>query len=551
MEPQLAVRVTVPGLTDEDRRSRLARRLTDGLRALAGSYGLGLTPSVVIDARPEPYLASALMIVTSVGLQVDGREVGQSLDTALRVTSAMPPSPLRRTFLPSAARAGQATGDGPDDVTARAESVAVDVVLGTFRRRPQLMATEAVARAWWDALPVNRFRQSSGRPEQVLGRLLAAGVGADLEGPAMEALALADSAVPGDPEEVALWVLGQVRTEPQLVLHLPAAMAAELLGVPDPPNRLSIEDDRVPALMRQSWSGCVSEIGTRTGLLVPALHLETSEALPGTVSVGIRRRMLEPVPMPGPGECWRATDPAGDGTLAYISARAAGTICSSDGGGGIEPAELLPQIVMAEILAAPELLVDIEQIAYRLAQIEDSYPDLVDRALARLPIPALTVLVRRLAAQGVYPCDLLYVLDGVVSADVVRTDRPGMVALDTRALVAGSEPAWRPFLDPLRRALVDQLPVAGPVEHLPSPLADELAAGIASEELWDLVRQVRSAGTTLVTEDLVRERVAEELSGVDPALPVLSRYEAAIHPALSRATADPSAARESPIREHP
>ena len=59
---------------------------------------------------------------------------------------------------------------------------------------------------------------------------------------------------------------------------------------------------------------------------------------------------------------------------------------------------------------------------------------------------------------------------------------------------------FRSFLDPLRRALVDQLPVAGPVEHLPSPLADELAAGIAEHPAdWHMLQKLWLADLTAPT----------------------------------------------------
>ena len=444
--------------------------------------------------------------------------------------------------------------------------VAVDLVLATFRRQPSLLVTAQTTQKWLSAVDPQDAWPRSWDPCEFLRALLEAGLPARLD-PGDRAT-MAAAAIGSSPEETVQWLVSRALSQPSLVLRLHPGVLADLLGGPvNPDTRLSLDDARIPDGFK-AWAAIAAEISATTGVLVPVPYLAADADLaPSTVQVSVLARALEPVLVPrteldmrvleqlpifsgpirvlGPvdvpePEPKPASSDAGTGTT-QVADRAAGT-----DGSVPDPwlSSLLPGIVMAEVMSGVHLLLDMEQVAYRTSQVEDDAPELITAVLDTLPLARLTLLLRCLVAEGLYPTDLLQVFEVIAEADWLPVRKPGLRALDPRPLVAAdgrNATSWHKTLESLRRRMVGQLRevraarssgVGGYLTKTATQLLEAAwlagAQQSADDELMQLVRHAEASGRpVLVASDLARPLAAQSLAVRESAVRVLSEAEAA------------------------
>jgi hypothetical protein len=195
--------------------------------------------------------------------------------------------------------------------------------------------------------------------------------------------------------------------------------------------------------------------------------------------------------------------------------------------------------VVTEIDGFVHLALDAEQVSYRLSQLDESFPQLVDAAMARISLVDLTHILQQLVAEGFRPLDLVQVLDALVVSDWLPTKQTGRSALDPRPMVPDGGPyglRWQHALAAIRRVL------AGP--HLGTPsqtvtaseevqrLLEHLALGqidvLDANDRQVVDEFVHSAHfATMVCSDLARPALARHRLDTDPTVPALSVAEAA------------------------
>lgn len=551
----------------------LAASLRTGITGLASGLGMPLDAEVVIgqgaDQEAQLGMAAEEPLVVP-RIEVGGHLVIPPPGALLRAAYALPPSPARDAILrrfidadnPAGANQAVAQALSSRDKRERdlaLQLIAVDLVLATFRCQPSLLVTAQTAQEWLVAVDPGNAWPRSWDPCEFLRALLDAGLPARLDPGDRATLTAAASC--SHPEEAVQWLVSRAVSQPSLVLRLHPDVLAELIGGPvNPDARLSLDDERVPEGIR-AWSATAAAISATTAVLVPVLFLQAAADLPpGTVQVSVLARALEPIPVPrtevdmqilelllifscpvrtlGPAD---RPEPAPKLAAADVTHRAAGT------GGSVQLdlrlSSVLPRIVMAEVMSGVHLLLDMEQVAYRTSQVEDDDPELTNLVLHRLPLAHLTLLLRRLVAEGLYPTDLLRIFEVIAEADWLSVDKPGLRALDPRPLVAVSgrnAPDWRKTLESLRRYTIRQLTevsaarssgVGGYLTGATTQVLETAwlagAQQSADDELMRLTWQaLASRCPVLIASDLARPLAAQTLAVRESAVRVLSETEA-------------------------
>ena len=534
--PTLPVHVEIPDVWRsvlEEAGSDLAAALEEGARALATELGCPVDVSATVGTGPGNWPV----------VRVGEHACLPSSGALLRTASAQPPSEVRDRLLRQVFPLWDVRGSerGLVDVGLHGDAqeralvlllLSVDLPLGTLRRRPELFVTEDVARAWrLRADPESRW------PERwdsamLLRAVLAAGLRADLD--EEDAASLTAAAVSGSgAEEAVQWLVSHAHTRVVLVLELAPdvleQLEPELAGL----EAVDAEDERLPQAFRTMWAGTATYLGELTGVLVPALRLAAVPSLPsGTVRVRIGTRALEPVPVPLGGTRLFTSVPEIPGARpTYLSAGLAGQIAASDGD-GTALAHVLPLAVLADCRQAMHLMLHAEQVAYRLSQIDDIDPRLVDHVLDTVALAELTLILRGLVAAGHGITDLPSVLAAVVEAATLPISRPGLVALDPRPLVAatgGGASRWQRLLAGVLRT--EELRMQSEPESIwlrsqlvPPAVQRELeTAWLGSGTVTVAADLHHAAGLALAREphvlalrDLARPLAARELIGYDP-----------------------------------
>lgn len=536
----------------------LAASLRAEVNGLAARLGvpLGAGPEIVIDREASEEAQPAAPAgdpVLAPRVEVDGQPpVIPPANALLRAAYALSPSPVRDAILRRAVEAGSLAGASQAVAQALASQstqerelalalIAVELVAATFRRQPSLLVTDHTAQQWLAAVDPGYARAPSWDPRAFLSGLLDAGLTARLD-PGDRAT-LRAAAGCGSAEEAVQWLISRAVSQPSLVLRLHPGVLAELTGAPvDPGARLSLDDPRIPGGLKD-WPAVAAAISATTAVLVPALYLDAAADLPpGTVQVSLLARRLEPVPVPRTEVDRQVLErlPVFSGPVRVPAPpdRATGSPPESWLSG------LLSRIVTAEVMNGVHLLLDMEQVAYRTSQVEDDDPELTNLVLDRMPSAQLTLLLRRLVAEGLYPTNLQQVFEVIAEADWLPVGTPGLRALDPRPLVpAGGRNAagWHRTLAALRHSMTGQLREvdtarsSGVGGYLTSAVTQALesawlagAQDCVDEEVARLAWQAETSDRpVLVASDLARPLAAQSLTVRESAIRVLSETEAA------------------------
>ncbi|MGP0026079.1 MAG: hypothetical protein ACLPKE_22395 [Streptosporangiaceae bacterium] len=558
----------------------LAASLRAGITGLASRLGLPLDAKAVIGQGAEMDAGLGLPSEGPVlvpRIEVDGHPVVPPPGTLLRAAYGLPPSPARDAILRyaieanSLAAADQAvaqalSSQNTGELELALQLIAVDLVLATFRRRPSLLVTAQTAQGWLSAVDLQDSWPRSWDPCQFLRTLLEAGLSARLD--SGDRATITAAAFGSSPEESVQWLVSRAVSQPSLVLRLHPGVLAELIGGPvNPDTRLSSDDARLTNVF-EAWSAIAAAISATTAVLVPVLHLAVAADLaPGTIQVSVLARALEPIPVPrteldrrvleqlpifsGP---IRVLGPVGipepapelaasdaDAEAAQVAYREAATDGSVPR--DIWLSSLLARIAMAEVMSAVHLLLDTEQVAYRISQLEDDDPELINAVLDRLSLIQVTRLLRCLVAEGLYPIDLLRVFEVIAEADWLPVRKPALRALDPRPLVAADgrhATSLHRTLESLRRYMVGQLRgvraarsdgVGGYLTDAATEVLEAAwLAGAQQADDDDLMRLAwhaeASGRPVVVTSDLARPLAARLLTVRESAVSVLSEAEA-------------------------
>ena len=280
---------------------------------------------------------------------------------------------------------------------------------------------------------------------------------------------------------------------------------------------LSVHDERVENSARDAFLALEKELLLGRGVQVPAMELVPSWKLrPGMTAVRINGHS-SPLPL---------------------------------GAGRLTLEGLMPTLA-DELRRRAHLLLDVQEVACRVGQLQEMFPALVEALIGRLSLPDLTRILRELLREGVSIHDLKTVFGLLLEFDTVPADPQRYVVLDERLPLANragrGREDWRSRLEFVRRGLAYQLSAAhsrgGRLDAIvidPAPTSGDPpgrggggeALGEAEQEavrdaLWTQLERVGGAASRPVvyTAGGARSAIRELLAPEYPGLPVLAAAE--------------------------